>query len=243
MIGSNDSSNPDRERRDQTENPEVNGQEDGRKRHPGESGHHYYRRRICQKLSQITHEQHLAYGTWVLAVGTLLLAFFAYFALRDGRQALEANQRAWIAPIAANFEAPVVAGQNAKIRVVYENTGREPAFDVAVRAQPIVTDAPSESDRWADIPVIRNSQCDDLSPIPAGPIVYPSRYTTNEQHFTLDKSFVTVDVIAGKKALYFEGCFVYNTPRRESGFCFVLIPDQTPTQQWLFSHCNANVAN
>ena len=60
MIGGND----------EAPQPEVDAQSNSRQRQPGESAYRYYRRRIGGWFRQITHEQHLAYGTWALAVGT-----------------------------------------------------------------------------------------------------------------------------------------------------------------------------
>jgi len=56
--------------KDEAPQPEVDAQSNSRQRQPGESAYRYYRRRIGGWFRQITHEQHLAYGTWALAVGT-----------------------------------------------------------------------------------------------------------------------------------------------------------------------------
>ena len=65
MIGSNNGSKPDPDGREETPNPEVDREPDAQQRQSSESAYRYYRRRVAEKLRQITHEQHLATGLGV----------------------------------------------------------------------------------------------------------------------------------------------------------------------------------
>jgi hypothetical protein len=67
MIGSDNRTEPDPKRQGEPQNAEVDGQVDRRQRQPGESARRYYRRRLREKFGEISHQQHLAYGTWALA--------------------------------------------------------------------------------------------------------------------------------------------------------------------------------
>jgi hypothetical protein len=87
--------------------------------------------------------QSLALGTWALSV-------VAFFALQDGRWALEQSQRAWIAPVAANQNPEHHLTRDVPFPFVinYCNTGREPAIDVNVSGSEAFTTLPPP--RWRD---------------------------------------------------------------------------------------------
>src|SRR5579872_292839 len=59
-------------------------------------------------------------GTWVLAV-------IAFLALRDGRESLKENERAWLSPSAPFIEGDVRSPL--LIRIPFENTGNSAALN------------------------------------------------------------------------------------------------------------------
>src|SRR6202040_3338570 len=131
MISGDDSNPPDNQRQGESENSPVDRKVDAKQRQYSESAYRRYGRKIREKLQQITHEQHLTYGTWALALGTWVLAVLAYCALRDNQSISIQGQRAWVGPNQADFKTDPVANTEAILIIQYQNTGRVPALSVS----------------------------------------------------------------------------------------------------------------
>jgi hypothetical protein len=82
------------------------------------------------------------------------------------------EQRAWIAPRGAEISAPIALGGTVEFQVIYENTGKEPAFDVVHQNEIGVFDVPLDARGiayWANWPVsnvadLICSQLENFSP-------------------------------------------------------------------------------
>jgi hypothetical protein len=156
------------------------------------------------------------------------------------RAITEATERAWIGPSTAARSEPFQAGQPARIRVVYNNTGRFLAsFTVAVGGAAFV---PQE--QWtngsaaADIHIYEE-QCmrglPGLQNLAQG-VAYP---TTGFSSYSIDynsdnpnvpsarRLIVSDQIISERQIFVFYGCFLYHTgdgPTHHSFFCFFYQP-------------------
>jgi hypothetical protein len=124
MIGSDNRSEPDPKREGEPHNAEVDGQVNRDERQPGERAHRDYRRRLREKLRGLSHEQHLAYGTWALAVGTWLLSSLTYCSVRDNEEAIDRNLRAGLAPFDMRLIAPIEAGKTPTVNCIISTQER-----------------------------------------------------------------------------------------------------------------------
>jgi hypothetical protein len=156
---------------------------------------------------------------------------------------LARSQRAWIAPITAESDpdTPLIAGATQfSFRVIYQNTGREPALDVttkeivgAIPIQPAFHD-------WKHLGIPDNNTCDGLAPVRGNTTIYPSIYdTTNVRPYngipTGDPEKTIKEIIDGNLVLWINGCFAYATieSTHYSAFCFMFTPDdRKPLAKW-----------
>jgi hypothetical protein len=180
-----------------------------------------------------------------LAVGTWALALFALWTVIDNRAALEESQRAWIAP-SVQLIGPIAKDQVLKIRVIFGNSGKEPALNTVrqssfgVAPLTLTNDNTPIMGRFAD-----NNECASLSPKNGSLTVYP----TSANYFwdLLMPINIDDDILNAKKLIFLNACFVYESfqKRHESAFCFYLRPEWgVPPDKWVFNHCpSGNYAN
>jgi len=190
-------------------------------------------------------------GTWVLAVAALL-------ALRDSREALEHTQRAWIAPVGFKFANLNDATEPLKVRVSFQNIGREPAKSLKQWLQFGYVRATSlPPAQWLDLPIWKTQKefqraeiCKGIAGVNNTGVAYP----TPTFAFTVDAnkgkdanypdSLIPVlftEVKAQQTMLLVTGCFSYETMNRtrHSTFCVFLNPASggRDITEWSFSAC------
>jgi hypothetical protein len=219
-----DSGETSGEREEEAPPPEVDVEPDDGKSQTRESTYRYYRRRIGEHLRRVTDEQRLTYGTWVLALGTLILAFLAYCALRSSQDALAEGQRAWIGPVSAGIDGSLTRNEPLKVVINYSNSGKEPGRDLFYNAAPFLVTTDEDKagvtrKRVAEYVTNCKQSYPNLGASTVFPTTGPAAYQARGQ---IDKTDVDWDVIYGVKIIVVPGCFVYRTLNEihRSSFCF-----------------------
>lgn len=142
---------------------------------------------------------------------------------RINRQALIANNRAWLTPNSAEIVSTIDATSNLTIAVIYQNTGKEPALEFTGQEEnPGEIETPSGP--WFTVfhkDMLKNI-C-DFSP-DTKITIYPTSQLLGYRKATA--MTLSDDVISGKKTLWFHGCFGYRSPITEeviqtSEYCFL----------------------
>jgi hypothetical protein len=150
---------------------------------------------------------------------------------------VEAN-RAWIAPINAILEGPLIKGQPVPVEVIYQNTGKEPAIDTNNGGDSGITMplSPAEADQQQLVGPFRNaeSKCVGVKPRGGSPAIFP----TGPVQMSIERTVLADDAILnGSRTFYVEGCIAYNTmgETHTSSYCFWLgrhIDPQTKLRQF-----------
>ena len=211
-------------------NDEPNSSADGNKR-----TNEYHRRARETTDAHSTKKQHDWYDIShlvILAVtfaAAILAAVFAgWLAWRtndiasDGNKQLIAATRAWLVPTGAYFDGEPKAGFNQRIKVTYENSGREAAVDAvnilgwSGRTFPVTIDAkqmPYIDIQTASWPP-NNALCNvDPSEIVNRRAVYPSSKNQTIKHIFNDgPNYLPQGVIDGTEFFYVFGCIGYRSP-------------------------------
>jgi hypothetical protein len=183
----------------------------------------YWKRQLCiSKCLNII--------TGGAAAAALVGLIFVAIGLVDNRSATIDANRAWIAPYSAE---PI--GKDESGRIVFEisfaNIGKGPALGLNWKTESDTKPTPSGLD-WSLVKFDRNRTCDDLVPIPEGPVTYlaaPGQSPYIRRANSGPK--VLFDSIKdGKSVVYLRGCVAYKTMRiiGHSAFCWVfdpMIPD------------------
>jgi hypothetical protein len=140
-------------------------------------------------------------------------------AMQSSRAALERSQRAWIAPIDAEIDpnTPLVLGATKiSFRVVFQNTGKEPALDLTVNQQSGASHVPVGFSDWDKLSIPKNITCDDLTPVQGNMTVYPSG--ASQPYYLYyngipDKDAETSirEILTGVLVVWVNGCLVYRT--------------------------------
>lgn len=200
------------------------------------------RRRYAQKLQElyasVDANHWLAVATWFLVVPTWVLAL-------DARETGDTARRAWIAPIMADFDRVRGVEQSGRmtVRILYQNTGKEPALDLNHREEGVAVSIAAD---WkeSDIHFKENRTCEGLLPTPRGPTTFPSTQLASDYEYDInparDGAKVYSEITSGIRTVYINGCFAYTTLNKphQSGWCFFLAPEQDrPFSQWRFKAC------
>jgi hypothetical protein len=149
---------------------------------------------------------------------------------RTTNAALIAANRAWVGPIAATMSNPV-KDQPLTITVQYQNTGREPALNVAgYHSSDIYSvedwnngNAAKAIEDFAAVCLKFDSASDIQVVYPnTGNSSYTGTFKTNEAALNTHKYLVTDNLIAGKEIYATQGCFSYVTlhQHHHSAFCY-----------------------
>jgi hypothetical protein len=177
---------------------------------------------------------------------------------RINRDAMIAGTRAWVVPTGAYFDGEPKAGFNQRIKVTYENVGKEAASDVispmdwSGKTLSVVIDdkqMPYIDVQTASWPV--NMLCNvDPSYVINRRAVYPS--TKNEfmyYVFNSGPTFLPDTVMKGTEFFYVFGCFVYRSPVtaqkiHHSPYCLYYQPKRDGTiKDGTFEFCPSGSAN
>jgi hypothetical protein len=191
-------------------------------------------KKMCEKIWQGLRNTNvwLVLGTWVLAI-------LGFISLRDARESVEISQRAWIAPMAANFSGQVVLGQPADYEVLYRNTGKTPAINVNhAEASNHIPMPNLDAGEYPNIPP--NKTCLGLSPESGADILYPATEGDYRLYRQLRSDAINADLRNKKSLEYIQGCFAYETMcrRHHSPWCFFLQPiNGQPINAWPFKNC------
>ncbi len=151
-------------------------------------------------------------------------------------RALEAANRAIIAPRNIDFSEPYENGKPVKLTIRYEDTGHDAAEDVSINTETIlVNNWPSSISYLPEIKAIgANKTCKRHSVAVGGSgIAFPSSQFAAGYSFDFPASkFVgTEDIKATKKIIVGRGCFTYRTflKTHHSAFCYLHRPDDGKT--------------
>ena len=129
------------------------------------------------------------------------------------------------------------------IRIIYEDTGKDPAEDfnhAEIGGAMLIPDVVHD---WDAVKFPANETCKDLMPLTGGPIIYPAQILSEVGYgiSPLKHAQATMEEIeAGRRVFWLNGCFAYRTLGRihRSGFCFFLRARYNkPIADWTFKSC------
>jgi hypothetical protein len=192
------------------------------------------------------------------AIFTGILAALTWNLAIDSSNSLIASTRAWVVPTRAYFDGEPKAGYNQRLKIVYENPGKEAATDVvhssawSPKTFPVTIDL-------KDMPYIDihnapwppgRTFCDfDPSQITNRRTVYPSTQNEFITYGFPDPPYLPQGVIDGKEFFWITGCFTYRSPvtaqkLHHSPFCMYLQPKRFESiDKWTFEFCPSGSAN
>lgn len=193
--------------------------------------------------------------TGVLAVCTLLLVVVGTLqkcTLDRTDETLRSEQRAWLAPRGGEIGAPVTLGGTLEFQIIYENTGKEPAFDVAHQNFISMLDVPLDARGiawWAKWPVpdITDAICNGMETfrrenIWIGRTAFPGQQYRDVGYVFTDPKGIPQEFLDRHKTFVVQGCLAYRALGKFwfSPYCVYLYPakDQLP-EQWPFRFCPA----
>jgi hypothetical protein len=162
---------------------------------------------------------------------------------------MQADQRAWVAPVVAVLDEPISVGKPIKYGIQFQNTGKQPGLDGNILLEfSGFIEAPTEGKTWFDnVPRIPNTVCQRTPTIPGYLAIYPTYNSSPMSHFTSAGPIDLQPIIDGKRSFFVQGCYTYKTVGKphSSAFCFFLEPDTNkPSDRWSFKFCpGGNDAN
>lgn len=189
----------------------------------------------------------------VMALFTIALAGISYCGLRDAQQAFIASTRAWIVPLGVRFDGEPKAGLNVRLKIAYENIGKEPAINVIHIANwtgktfPVTVDALGMP--YIDTPNTHwppHFSCESFSNASKNTrAIYPgTKY--EDIRYIFNGPPLPQTVVDGRESFLVYGCFVYSTfgKERSSPYCYYLQPKRgEPIVKWTFEACPGGTAN
>jgi hypothetical protein len=167
-----------------------------------------------------------------------------YGPIKTQADAANVSNRAWIAPRFVMINGPVKDGRPINIRIIFEDAGKTPALDVALKIETRTITMTDGSvvpvERYTNAEVGQNTSCNGKITSRNG-VVYPQSNITG---YINDFDVGTTETITAVKArtlvLAVQGCYEYTTlaSRHQSIFCYYLEPAaDKPIEQWQFKHC------
>lgn len=189
--------------------------------------------------------EYLGSADFWTAIATIFLVAVGIWGVVETKHSLMLSERAWISPINANLVAPIEEGKVIRFQVVFINSGKEPAINIAYSSQNGVIKAPPYED-WSSLAVDKNTTCDGLRTIIGSGAMAPSTGNIiNGRGFDSgsgkDPITASKSIIDGIFHYYIRGCIAYTTFEEPhfSSFCYVL---QTrfgiEWKQLVFRPCN-----
>jgi len=160
--------------------------------------------------------------------------------VKTARDNFSASERPWIGPLTAQSSAPSL-GQDLKITVPYQNTGREPALQ-AVGDLDVFTF--EENNGQAGVAARDRIErfigaCKIAWNPTAVQVVFPTAGGLGGNTYNISKNLpgaeIDQQVIDGKKSIIIDGCFVYQTSQKVShfsSFCFFYTAKVTDSSHW-----------
>lgn len=169
------------------------------------------------------------------AVFTGWLAVLTKNLAHDSSRQLIAATRAWIVPTGAKLDGKILLDHNQRVKILFENVGKEAAWDLAHFRGPgplfdVIIDGKQMP--YVDVQTVpwpNNPFC-NLNPLQVTNrrTVYPT--SKNEDiTYVFNSPYVPQDFIDKKKSFTVIGCFLYRTPIepdkiRHSPYCFYFQP-------------------
>jgi hypothetical protein len=177
--------------------------------------------------------------TAVLAASTVFAAIFAAFtldAIRGQLDEMRTDRRAWVGPLIGKLTDALKFDQEAQMMISLQNTGREPATDVAYYFE--ATTPSTEDDRTGamqrDIEAFVK-KCFVSPPDRGATVLYPTMpfSAAAELRVKFPKSYVDWDVIYGQEILLLKHCIAYETGQsvHHSSFCYYYWSGVSPDNQ------------
>jgi hypothetical protein len=189
---------------------------------------------------------HLVVLTLTFVTAVLAAIFTGWMAYRtdglatDSNKQLIASTRAWIVPTGAQFDGPITVGSDLRLKIIFENTGREPAqnfFDAYggnyeftipydAKGMPFIS--------YGNVPWPKNNMCNLTPPKEGGRTIYPAgKYTDNFYIFGLGPTFLPQSFADKKTGVIFFGCFIYEHQGEvhHSPYCFYSSPSRELSAQ------------
>jgi hypothetical protein len=188
--------------------------------------------RIASWLNYIT-----AGGVIAAAAGLI----FIYLGLKESKRAsniahdaLVASNRAWLGPIDAILNGPIQTGQQIKVLIVFENTGKEPALDVSNIAgggitMPFSAAEAAQQQRTGPFGGVPFNACAQVAPQDGYPAIFPT--ATRHMQADIQQTFIADEAILnGSRTFFVHGCAAYRTMGEihTSEYCFWLGPRVDP---------------
>lgn len=185
------------------------------------------------------------------AIATAFLVGVGIWGCTETRRSLSLSERGWIAPLYAKLDAPLEEGKPIRFIVAFQNTGKQPVFDVAFQSDNSTIIAPP-ADKWADLIVSPNNTCDHVVSKRGELAIYPSTTAGGITGHAFDSATgltqinATKSLIDGVDYYVVQGCAGYTTfdePHR-TAFCFVL--QTVPNIFWTnlrFAYCPGDHEN
>jgi len=191
----------------------------------------------------------------LLTVGILAASWYQYSL---NQTTMIANTRAWVVPTGAKFDGKLILNSNMRVKISFENVGKEAAWDVVDNRGegpvfPVIIDG--KGTPYTDVgtnPWPANTLC-AVQPtgIANRRTVYPAAKNDDITYIfnPPGEPFVTQDFLDKKQSLTVVGCFVYRTPIepdkiRHSPYCFYFQHRREGTaDDGTFEFCPSGSAN
>lgn len=187
--------------------------------------------------------------------------FTGWMASRTSDLASNSNEelisatRAWVVPTGARLDGDVTLNKNLRIKILFENVGKEAAWDVVDRrAQGPLFDVIIDANQMPYIDVNTNPWPINTS-CNVNPLQFSNRRTIYPSSINEDITYVftgpsvSQDFVDKKKSFTVIGCLVYRTPIqphkvRHSPYCFYFQPKREGTiNAGTFEFCPSGSAN
>lgn len=190
----------------------------------------------------------------ITAVATVLLVLVTgglVYVANITDDTLKTEQRAWIAPRGAAIIGSVQRGETIEFEVTYENTGKQPAFNVANPRTFGTMEVPLDSRGtayWEKMTLPENRFCDFAKKLPKNMRITPSRTAFPGQRYG-DVGYIFTDgegtpqrFLDRKITFWIQGCVIYRTIGGPTGspYCLYLHPmKDVPPEKWPFRFCGS----
>jgi hypothetical protein len=155
-------------------------------------------------------------------------------------QTLRLQQRAWLEFITMQLAAIPEKDQSIRFRIIYSNSGREPATDMnLVFDTKSIEPYDAKNIDLADLTIPENTICRNILPIKGRRVVAPTGTGYSLSAIYADTAHGLTRVVAddrflrGEHFYVIQGCAAYNTQEviRYSSFCFILDREVTKILQ------------
>jgi hypothetical protein len=196
-----------------------------------------WRDKLYRPIAVIVAHPHeaTAIGTAILAIATLILAVIAIVTMERAEAITKQAERAWLSPMGAILQQIIEEDKPISFDLFFQNSGKQPAFDVVFRQQNAIIKAPPKTD-WSGFVVDKNNTCEGLEPSVGALTVYPNNIGPMGTSFRVFDSASGINPILANKPIadgtltyYVRGCIAYKTfgETHHSAFCYAILHNST----------------